>query len=80
MTFIKIFAEFRIRATLEKVECDETSLRLSILNSDGGRFPGRIIQVRYWFLIMTSHSAGRKGRRRFTVVPWPHGKFDWSAT
>ena len=36
---------FRIRAIL-KVECDETSLRLSILNSDNGTFPGRIIQVR----------------------------------
>ena len=76
MTFIKIFSEFGIRATVEEVECDETSLRLSILNSDGERFPGRIIQVRYWFLIMTSHSARRKGRRRFSDEPWPHGKFD----
>ena len=46
--FIKIFAVLRIRATLEEVECNETSLRLSVLNSDnGGTFPGRTIQVRY---------------------------------
>ena len=38
---------FRIRAIVEEVECDETSLRLTILNSDSGTFPGRIIQVRY---------------------------------
>ena len=38
---------FKIRATLEELECDETSLRLSVLNGDGGTFPGRIIQVRY---------------------------------
>ena len=38
---------FRIRATVEEVECDETSLRLSVINSDSGTFPGRIIQVRY---------------------------------
>ena len=42
---------FRIRATVEEVECDETSLRLTVLNSDNGTdsgtFPGRIIQVRY---------------------------------
>ena len=37
---------FRIRATLEEVECDETSLRLSVLNSDDGTFRGKIVQVR----------------------------------